>query len=138
MLPYSDPSWGILFPLRYLITCTPPEGDDLVNHGLDIVFSSGFPPIKNRLPLGQAVVSAIGQLLSGHSMLHSSTPGPRQPLDPVFLRHALTMHSALSAEGIVILRISFGRVIKFKLFVCICSIAFPFRTSGPFLFHRIL
>ena len=138
MLSYSDPFWDILFPLIYLITYAPLEGARSVNRGSGIVFSSGFPPTKNRLPFGQAVVSARFQYRSGHSQLHNSIPGPRQPLDPVYLRHVLTNHSALLAEGIFIPRSSYGLLIKFKLYVWICSIAFPFRTSSPSLFLRPL
>ena len=70
--------------------------------------------------------------LSGHPMAHVEPSGPRHPLDPVLLRHTQINHSAFLAVGIIVPWRSNWRFAFFILSVCICSIAFPFRSCCPF------
>ena len=67
--------------------------------------------------------------LSDHSSMRIAIPGPRYPLGPVLIRHVEISLSALLAEGRITVWSTYGRLIFFKLFIYICSIAFPFRTS---------
>ena len=69
--------------------------------------------------------------LSVHSSMCTEALGPRFPLNPALLKHALLNRSALSAEGIIIPGRLHGRYTLPIFCVCICSIAFPLRTCSP-------
>ena len=99
---------------------------------------SGFPAsfleqMKSRLSYRTSGSLSINHCdLSGHPMAHGEAHGPRHPLDPVLLRHTQINHSAFLAVGIIVPWRSNWRFAFFILSVCICSIAFPFRTCCPF------
>ena len=71
--------------------------------------------------------------LSGYPVARTKAPGPRHPLDPVLWRRTQISPSACIAVGIIVPWRSNRRYVFLILFVYICSIAFPFRTYGPFL-----
>ena len=90
-----------------------------------------FAQIKNRLPFRTSgSISNISCDQSVHSRVCANTPGSRYPLDPALKRHTLLSLSAFSAAGIMVPWRSFGRYVLRELNICICSIAFPFRTCG--------
>ena len=88
---------------------------------------------KSRLPFRTSgSLSTDHCNSSGYPVARAKAPGPRHPLDPVLLRHTQINHSARLADGIIVPWRSNRRYVFFILFVFICSIAFPFRTCGPF------
>ena len=90
-----------------------------------------FAQIKNRLPFRTSGrISNISCDQSVYSRVCTNTPGSRYPLDPALKRHTLLSLSAFSAAGIMVPWRSFGRYVLRELNICICSIAFPFRTCG--------
>ena len=91
-----------------------------------------FLHTKNRLSFRTSgSFCKVKLVLSGHSGMRIEAPGSRYPLDPVVLRHVKLNRSALLADSIIFPWRSHGRYVFKKLYVCICSIALPFRTCSP-------